>query len=183
VRFIYLNRTCYGGLYRENQKGKFNTPFGGGSRTPAPLWEHKLIKQANLLLSKNRIRIKTQDFTDSMRLAKRGDLIYCDPTYRSVTRNQFDRYGSVVFDWNDQIRLAKEAQKALNKGVFVAISNTNCDEIRTLYSGALFIHLFRSKSIGNRSKNSNSKKEFLIILDPSLNVADWVSIGQIEHFN
>lgn len=183
VRFIYLNRTCYGGLYRENQKGEFNTPYGGGSRTPDPLWEDNLVKEANSLLSKGYVRLRVQDFARSIRLAKSGDLIYCDPAYRSVTRNQFDRYGSVIFDWNDQIRLATEAQKAYDKGVFVAISNTYCDEIRALYPDALFLQLSRGKAIGNKSKNGNSKKEYLIILDPNLKVAEWLSVGQIECAN
>lgn len=180
VRFIYLNRTCYGGLHRENQKGEFNTPFGGGSRTPKTLWEDNLLQKANSLLSKRYVRLKVQDYAASMRLAKRGDLIYCDPTYRSVTRNQFDRYGSVIFDWNDQIRLAKEAQKAYKRGVFVAISNTYCDELRALYPDALFLQLSRGKAIGNKSNNGNSKKEYLIILDPNLKVSEWISVGQIE---
>ena len=183
VRFIYLNRTCYGGLYRENRKGEFNTPFGGGSRTPEPLWKDDLIQRANGLLSRYSVQCKAQDFSKSMRLAKSGDLIYCDPTYRSVTRNQFDRYGAVIFDWNDQKRLAKEAQKAFKKGVFVAISNTYCDEVRSLYPDALFLQLSKSKTIGNSSKNSISKKEFLIILDPNLNVDEWVTIGQVEYYN
>ena len=183
IRFIYLNRTCYGGLYRENQKGEFNTPFGGGSRTPDPLWEQNLLKEASTLLSKPSVRFKVQDFAKSMRLAKSGDLIYCDPTYRSVTRSQFDRYGSIIFDWNDQIRLAKEANKAFKKGVFVAISNTYCDEVRALYPNALLLQLSRAKTIGNKSKNGNSKKELLIILDPCSKFEDWIKVGQIECVN
>lgn len=183
VRFIYLNRTCYGGLHRENQKGEFNTPFAGGSRTPTPLWESNLIQNANTVLSAKNIKCEIQDFAGSMKLAKKGDLIYCDPTYRAVTRNQFDRYGSIIFNWHDQERLAHQAQEAYKKGAFVAISNTYCDEVRALYPDAMFLQLSRNKAIGNKSKTGNSKKELLIILDPHLNITEWLSIGQMEYSN
>ena len=135
------------------------------------------------MLSGKNIRCKTQDFADSIKLAKKGDLIYCDPTYRAVTRNQFDRYGSIIFDWQDQERLARKAHNAYKKGAFVAISNTYCDEVRALYPDAMFLQLSRSKAIGNKSKTSNSKKEFLIILDPNLNITEWLSVGQLEYSN
>ncbi len=173
VRFIYLNRTCYGGLYRENQQGIFNTPYGGGSRTPAPLWEHNLITNANKSLKKKSIKLRVQDFEESIKIAKRGDVIYCDPTYRSVTRNQFDRYGSNIFSWKDQERLAKIAFLAANRGALVIISNTFCEEINTLYNGAIRILLNKKKSIGNKSNNPNNHNEYLIILDPEGKINEW----------
>jgi DNA adenine methylase len=180
VRFIFLNRTCYGGLYRENKNGIFNTPYGGGSRTPAPLWEKGLLQQAQKLLSSENVICKTQDFEKTIKLAKHGDIIYCDPTYRSVNRRQFDRYGSSVFDWKDQKRLANEANQAANRGALVIISNTYCDEVRALYPDAIFLCLHRNKTIGNRNKNDNSKKEFLIILDKKMDISIWSSFGIFE---
>jgi len=178
VRFIYLNRTCYGGLYRENRQGEFNTPFGGGSRTPAPLWERNLILEASKLLSNKGVELKVQDFADSMKLAKKGDVVYCDPTYRAVTRNQFDRYGSVIFDWSDQERLAEQARYAVDRGALVVISNTFCDEIKTLYKEAIFVPLRKNKTIGNRPRHSNNNKESLIILDPDHNFQGWNSLRE-----
>ena len=100
-----------------------------------------------------------------------------------MTRNRFDRYGSIVFDWKDQERLADHALQAFNKGALVVISNAYCDEIRILYQNAIQIQKKKSKSIGNKSKNDNTHKEYLIILDPQLNLQDWIRIGEIEIFN
>jgi DNA adenine methylase len=177
VRFIYLNRTCYGGLYRENRKGTFNTPYGGGSRTPAPLWERNLVLEASRVLSSKSIEMKVQDFSYSTKLAKKGDVIYCDPTYRAVTRNQFDRYGSMIFDWSDQERLAEQAQYAATNGALVVISNTFCEEIEALYKKAILIPLRKNKTIGNKPQDSDNNKEYLIVLDPDRSYQEWEGIG------
>ncbi len=66
VRFVYLNRTCYGGIYRENKQGRFNTPYGGGSRTTAPLWERSLVEICASRLSKSCISLEVQDFESSL---------------------------------------------------------------------------------------------------------------------
>jgi DNA adenine methylase len=180
IRFIYLNRTCYGGLYRENRKGEFNTPYGGGSRTPSPLWECNLISEASKALSSKLIKLRVQDFSDSMKLAKEGDVIYCDPTYSSVTRGAFDRYGSIIFDWGDQESLAEEAQNAVSKGALAVISNTHCGEVKDLYRQGILIALKKNKAIGNQPKNSDNNKEYLIILDPEQNYEEWEEIGEGE---
>jgi DNA adenine methylase len=183
VRFIYLNRTCYGGLYRENLKGEFNTPYGGGSRTPEPLWGQNLIANASKLLSKKSIKLEVNDFEVSIKKANKGDVIYCDPTYSAVTRNQFDRYGSIIFNWKDQERLADQAIQALDRGVLVIISNAYCEEIRTLYQDSIIIQQKKVKAIGNKTKSDNTHKEYLIILDPQRNYQDWVEIGEVETYN
>ena len=164
VRFIYLNRTCYGGLYRENQNGKFNTPYGGGSRTPAPLWEKSLIQRCHDLLSGSSVRLTTSDFEDVVDGASNGDVVYCDPTYRSTSRREFDRYGRTIFGWTDQERLAAAAERAVNRGAFVLISNVYCNEIEKLYTKHPKVVFHRSKSIGNSSKNQSY--EYLILLNP-----------------
>lgn len=101
MRFVYLNRTCYGGIYRENKRGAFNTPYGGGSRTPTPLWERALIERCSPLLRKDGITLEVSDFELSLDAAGEGDVVYCDPAYRAATRAHFDRYGAVVFGWED----------------------------------------------------------------------------------
>jgi DNA adenine methylase len=92
ARFIYLNRTCYGGLHRANAQGKFNTPYGGGSRTTEILWKRSLLDQAGALLRSRDIIITARDFEQSMASAIEGDVVYCDPVYASHDRREFDRY-------------------------------------------------------------------------------------------
>ena len=84
----------------------------------------------------------------------RGDVIYCDPTYRRQTRHHFDRYGASVFDWDDQKRLALLAKKAFAKGALVIISNASCFGIADLYPDALIIRALRKKGFGNTNNKA-----------------------------
>src|SRR5262249_5252509 len=78
VRFIYLNRTCYGGLYRTNLKGEFNVPYGGGSRTPAVLWEQQLLQRSSSVLRRGVCDLRVGDFEQLLQYASKGDVVYCD---------------------------------------------------------------------------------------------------------
>lgn len=180
VRFIFLNRTCYGGIYRENRLGQFNTPYGGGSRTPEPLRTYGLLDKAHRLLSTSKIKIMVSDFETAIAKATQGDVVYCDPTYHAVTRDQFDRYGSTIFDWSDQVRLARAALLARMRGAIVVISNTFCSEIKDLYAGAFRIKLDKNKSIGKTNTNPHSHKEYLIVMDPFEDFELWSHLGKIE---
>jgi DNA adenine methylase len=166
VRFIYLNRTCYGGLYRENKEGRFNVPYGGGSRTPKPLWERSLIKNAHGILASCDIDLRKCDFGEVLEEAREGDVVYCDPAYRGAARDRFDRYGKVVFGWHDHARLASAAWLASRRGALVLIRNASRDQIINLYPCGLAIPLYRSRSIGNKSKDPERQREVLIVLDP-----------------
>lgn len=106
--------------------------------------------------------------------------MYCDPAYRAATRIQFDRYGALIFDWDDQVRLAAAAARARERGALVLISNTHCPEVKELYSNALRLCLERAKSIGNASKDANRRKEYLIVLDAEVQVDTWRSFGPVE---
>lgn len=177
ARFIWLNRVCYGGLYRVNKNNGFNVPFGGGSRTPQILYRNEILKKAALIMnfsnSSRKVRIEASDFEKIINESKSGDLIYCDPTYSNVGRGQFDRYGSVIFDWNDQLRLALVAQKAYDRGVTVLISNGYFPELIELYPNAYRIKQSKQKTIGNIPGDQNNHKEYLFILDPKNRDRHW----------
>ena len=180
ARFIWLNRTCYGGLYRENRNGQFNVPFGGGSRTPEVLYKNNLLKNAGDILRRNVTIIKS-DFESILDQAQTDDVAYCDPTYSNVQRGQFDRYGANIFSWGDQIRLAMAAERAWSRGVTVVISNGYFDDLIPLYPNAYRIPQKKTKAIGNKSQNINNGHECLIILDPNKNRRKWKLLGQIEN--
>lgn len=183
VRFVYLNRTCYGGIYRENKRGMFNTPYGGGSRTPAPLWERELIQRCSPLLRKDGITLEVSDFELSLDAAGEGDVVYCDPAYRAATRAHFDRYGAVIFGWEDQVRLAAAARRASARGALVIISNTYCPEVRELYGDSTCVLLEKTKAIGNAAKDPNGRKEYLVIVEPEGKKASpgaWDIVGHVE---
>lgn len=179
ARFIYLNRTCYGGLYRENQRGEFNTPYGGGERTPAPLLKKRLLQSAHFALQN--VTLKTADFESILSAAGDGDVVYCDPSYSNVTRDAFDRYGSQIFDWNDQERLARAAEQAMEFGATVVISNGWFKDLHDLYPAAYRIKLERKKTIGNKPTCSSRHFEYLLILDSRNRRNLWSTVGTIEN--
>jgi DNA adenine methylase len=179
AQFIWLNRTCYGGLYRENRQGQFNVPFGGGSRTPDLLYKNNILDRAISVLRQN-TQLICADFELVMERAKKRDVIYCDPTYSNVKRENFDRYGKHIFSWSDQVRLARSAQRAFEKGVLVIVSNGFFDDLVPLYPKAYRIIRHRKKHIGKRISKNKTNKEYLIILDPLERKALWEKIGKIE---
>ena len=166
VRFLYLNRTAFAGMYRLNQRGQFNVPFGGGDRTPKPLWNRNILKIASTAL-RNR-KITAGDFSGAFNAAAPGDVIYCDPTY-TVTHNcnGFIRYNEKNFSWEDQERLAHAAFNARAHGVLVIISNAAHESIAKLYSPVTPLVLKRNSLVSPDVTYRTKIQEFLFILDPT----------------
>ena len=180
ARFIYLNRTCYGGLYRENLKGVFNVPYGGGDRNTNLLRSGEIFKNASLTLNKD-ITIKHSDYKNIFAEPQKGDVLYLDPVYSSVTTKQFDRYGAIKFTWEDQIKIAKCSYELMQKGVLIIISNSFTKEIEDLYPFAYQIELSKKKSIGNKANDTNTHKEYLLVCDPKKQKKSWERIGPIRN--
>lgn len=176
VRFIYLNRTCYGGIFRTNKKGVFNVPYGGGSRTPRILWEKNLINNAAQYIRESGVQLISCDFEESINRAGTGDLIYCDPVYSSKRYNQFVRYNSKYFSWDEQIRLHEVVTNASERGATVIISNIYCEEVEELYQDAHKLKLYRNKSIGNPSLDGNQNFEYLLLY----NYDDYLCLDSLE---
>jgi DNA adenine methylase len=163
ARFLYLNRTSFSGLYRVNSCGDFNVPYGGGERTYHILLKTPLLARASLALK--RASLRCCDFEQIMDRAKSGDVVYCDPTY-TVTHDQngFIRYNENNFSWSDQLRLARAARRAANKGVRVIVSNAHHIAIRHLYPGATFHTLERHSTLSSDPSKRRLVKELLILL-------------------
>lgn len=131
-RFLYLNRTCFGGMYRVNRSGEFNVPYGGGERNPQALCDSGILASASKALS--RARILHADFGKVIRMAKTHDVVYCDPTYTVAhNNNAFVRYNERNFSWEDQKRLARECRDAAARGATVIVSNACHPSILALY--------------------------------------------------
>ncbi|TFF98892.1 MAG: DNA adenine methylase [Promethearchaeota archaeon] len=118
---LYLNRTCFNGLYRENSSGEFNVPLG---RYKNPDWIREAeILQASKVLK--RITIYNNSFDYILEIAKQEDLVYFDPPYVPMSRTaNFTDYNADGFDKEDQKRLLKVAKRLDKKGVNVIISNS-----------------------------------------------------------
>ena len=176
VRFIYLNRLCFGGLHRTNRKGQFNVPYGGGSRTPEPVYRDHLLSHAARLLRRREISLLASDFASVIERAQDGDVVFCDPTYRSAGRGRFDRYGPVIFSWSDQIRLANAVKSARRRGAVSIVMNVDDRDVVALYPDAIFIHLARRKAIGNTQKTGDDHRELITILDPLRRSQLWSEV-------
>ncbi|HET9009500.1 MAG TPA: DNA adenine methylase [Nitrosarchaeum sp.] len=153
-RLIFLNRTCFNGLYRVNSKGKFNVPLGKYSN-PNIVNEENLRAVSHMLQS-NRISITCRDFEAVLRDAKKGDLVYFDPPYQPVSSTaNFTSYTNKDFTYDDLTRLAELCLKLDSRGCKVLLSNSDSKEVADIFSKSPWKI---TKIEANRSINSNSKK-------------------------
>ena len=177
VRFLFLNRTAFGGMYRLNKSGKFNVPFGGGGRTPDPLWKRDLIFNASHVLQDS--TLIACDFETTISNAGPGDLIYCDPTYTVAHNNNgFIRYNENNFSWLDQQRLAACCKEAVRRGVFIIITNAFHDEVLALFDPPKHTTVTRYNCLCPDPIHRGSTQEYLFIYEPtSLSLSSLLEAG------
>ncbi len=133
ARTIFLNKTGYNGLYRVNQSGYFNVPFGRYQH-PTVL-DHAGLKAAHQALQ--RVDLMCCDFAQPLRLARKGDFVYIDPPYQPLSRTaNFTAYTSRGFGWSEQERLAKWLARIARRGCYVLINNVDTPQVRELYRSA-----------------------------------------------
>lgn len=152
-RFIYLNKTCFNGMYRVNSGGGFNVPFG---RYINPLIcdENNLRKVSKAL--KN-VEIKHRDYKEVLNIAKKGDFIYFDPPYYPVSETaSFSSYTTESFLRNEQIELRDIYIKLHKRGCFVMLSNSDTPFINEIYSGIKGVKI--NIVSANRAINSKGLK-------------------------
>lgn len=169
VRFLYLNRTAFGGIYRLNRQGQFNVPFGGGERTPSILWDRDLLRPAARVL--RRSELMTGDFETVLREAGRDDLVYCDPTYTvSHSDNGFIRYNESNFRWEDQQRLAEVCKDLLGRGATVLVSNASHPAVRALFNSRE-VHVFsRPSTVCPQSESRRTVQEHVFVFRPGARI-------------
>ena len=131
ARFIFLNKTCFNGLYRVNLRGEFNVPVGDQKPNQLTCDVAQLAAASYALRD---ARISSSDFEDTLSQCKSGDVVYCDPPYTIAhSNNGFIEYNAQVFSWDDQRRLARVAAALRDRGVHVFVSNADHESIRDLY--------------------------------------------------
>lgn len=134
ARIIYLNKTCYNGLFRVNSHGQFNVPFG---RYKKPnILDEAVLKSVSLYLnkSKSKVKILDSDFAEAVRDAKKGDFIYLDPPYDPLSNtSSFTGYDINGFKKDEQKRLRQVFDELTEKGCLVILSNSQTDFIMNLY--------------------------------------------------
>lgn len=159
ARMLYLNKTCYNGLYRVNAKGEFNVPIG--SRRPKQLYDQEHIMAVSETLKK--MTIMNVDYYEAIEHAKAGDIVYLDPPYDKVTDQSFIGYNGKQFDEFDQQRLALDIKKMTQRGVYVIFSNSATPRIEELYRDYLDKSSYVSvlKRISSKADGRKYIKEIL----------------------
>ena len=157
AKFIYLNRTCYNGLYRVNSKDKFNVPMGDYSK-PLICDEDNLRAVSEALQKAN---VKWRDYAKTSPSA--GDVIYCDPPYDET----YNGYTRIRFNGKEQRLLANKATEWSNAGAVVIISNSATDLIRKLYPARKWHvqEVVAPRSINCKGNQRQSVAELLITND------------------
>jgi DNA adenine methylase len=151
ARFIYLNKTCFNGLYRENTQGKFNVPMGRYKKPT--ICSPELLRCASQALQTAQISVRP--FSEILQHATTPqDFVYFDPPYHPLTAtSDFTAYSKGAFTADDQEQLRDVFVALAERGVRVMLSNSDCDFVRGLYQG-FPIHTIQAA----RAINSNPAK-------------------------
>lgn len=161
ARMIYLNKSCFNGLYRVNSKGYFNVP--SGRKKNVVTFDEENFDSLREFFRNNDITILNGDFEDAVKNAKAGDFVYFDPPYDVIeNKNSFTSYAKNDFGKAEQIRLARLYKKLSDKGVFVMLSNHNTAFINELYKD-FNIHVVNAKRMINSKADGRGDVEEVII--------------------
>ena len=165
-KFIFLNKTCFNGLYRQNSKGQFNVPFGR-YKTPKICDENNLINCATAL---DNVNILCGDFESTEKYVVKNSLVYLDPPYKPITKTaSFTKYHKDDFGDNDQIRLADYYKRIDELGAKIILSNSDPMSVNSnnsffddLYSSFDIARVDVSRAIGAAASSRKIVKELII---------------------
>jgi len=160
ARLIYLNKTCFNGLYRENSKGLFNVPMGR-YKNPT-ICDVELLRATSAALRSTRIELSSfeavlQDANSSK------DFVYLDPPYHPISAtSKFTSYNRYAFTENDQIQLRDTFVTLAERGVNVMLSNSDCPFVRDLYQDFTIYTIVASRAINSNAEKRGKITEVLV---------------------
>ncbi len=159
TRFIYLNKTCFNGLYRVNKKGYFNTPIGR-YKNPKIVDEETILNASEALQNATIVK---QSFEDVLKYVKKDDLVYFDPPYYPLNEtSNFTSYHSNCFLEDEQIKLYEVFDKLAKNKVLVVESNSDTDFIKNLYKKYNIQIVNANRFINSKSNGRGKINEVLI---------------------
>ncbi|MEM3661133.1 MAG: DNA adenine methylase [Thermoproteota archaeon] len=165
---IFLNKTCYNGLYRVNAKGEFNVPFGR-YRNPQLFNEENLRAVHQALKDRNRIKLLCTDFQDAVKDAEKGDFIYFDPPYQPLGKTaNFTEYTAGGFGPDEQKRLAEVFRNMDERGCFLMLSNSSKREVleplyKPYFEKGYVLEVKAARAISSIGSKRGPIKEFVIM--------------------
>ena len=161
ARFIFLNKTCYGGLYRVNSKGHFNVPYAKNINGKK-FFDEKNFQNVSKKLKNTRIYNK--DYLKIFSLAKKGDFVFIDPPYlpSNEVKNTFNSYNKKTFTINDHKKLSLEISKLTKKGVWVMATNHSTSLVKKIYKNLNFIEIKVTRTISCSGQTKSGHKELIM---------------------
>lgn len=164
ARLIYLNRTCFNGIYRVNMNGQFNVPKGTKDSVLLATDNFSVVSAAL-----RNAKLVTGDFALAIAEATSDDLVFADPPYTvKHNHNGFVKYNETIFSWDDQVRLADTLYAAMMRGAHIVGTNANHPSVRSLYAerGFELTTVSRFSAISG-SGNSRGQYEELVVRSPN----------------
>lgn len=160
-RIHYLNKTCFNGLFRVNQQGEFNAPFG---KYKNPDFVNAItLKAVSNYFNKANITFKCGDFEEAVKGIRRGSFVYFDPPYDPVSdSSNFTGYDKGGFDRDEQIRLKKLCDKLNDRGVKFLLSNSATNFIKELYKDYRVEIVQAKRSINSKGDMRGEVDEVLV---------------------
>ena len=159
ARLIFLNKTCFNGLYRVNSRGEFNVPHGRHANPR--ILDRSGLRESSLALAGTTIR--SVDFEEACADAVPGDFVYLDPPYQPLSAtSHFTKYTSDDFGITDQERLRDAFDDLTARGVHALLSNSEHPDIRALYEGYSFEEVSMGRSINSKATERSAITELLI---------------------
>jgi DNA adenine methylase len=155
--FLYLNRFGFNGLWRTNQKGELNVPFGRRNFLPS-LAEEEILQASTRLKT---ARLMTGDFEPVLAMAVAGDVVYCDPPYCGT----HDKYTKERFSMDDHVRLRAAAVRVAKRGALVIISNSDCPESLSLYAAAKVERVSSRRSLSSKHTTRGDMTELVAVYE------------------
>jgi DNA adenine methylase len=163
AQFLFLNKTAFNGLYRENAKGDFNVPFNNADNLS--LFQREQFVTSSAMLQGATLQVA--DFRKAVQKAKSGDLVYFDPPYVPVSAtSSFTDYTKAAFGHTAQTALRDLAVELRSKGVFVVLSNSYSEIVSDLYKGFELNEISINRLVAAESASRGKVTEYLIIGRP-----------------
>ena len=161
ARVLYLNKTCYNGLYRVNSAGEFNSPFG--SYKNPNIVNSEVLRAVSNYFNKADIKFLNGDFANTIENINKGAFVYFDPPYAPISKtSNFTGYNENGFGETEQIRLKELCDELNRKGVNFLLSNSDCQFIRELYKDYEITEIKAKRSINSNGNGRGEVSEVLI---------------------
>lgn len=161
ARIIYLNKTCYNGLFRVNSSGQFNAPWGRYKNPNISGADN--IRAMSAYLNRARVTIKCGDYREALKGIRKGAFVYFDPPYMPLSSSSsFTGYTASGFGEAEQIELKRQCDLLDKRGIKFLLSNSCCEFIENLYSGYTIERVSAKRAINAKADKRGAIDEVLV---------------------